>query len=467
MFKRAAPHIIPALIALSALATAASSEEPASPAAAASETTAAAATAAPGAEAKAASNAPPVAAASSLVTPDTDLLKRTPVIDGTVEDGEWDRFCSHSSGGCEVTTYANWDSTNLYVAAKSNQPIDLLCVLDAQNDGWFHGDENLAFKATRQAPDGLTLSVARYESRNTKSPVAVPVGEADAATVDLKSTTSADSYAIEMRVPTSLVRGLKLAAGGKIGFQVCVNSTPDESGWVPTDLVGDVRECSLVTRKLASLKPLVLGFELKDSTVARGEELVGRFHLTNGGMETLDARNYVIAGEGKAGAYLSSERIRIEGLPPKKHISREFRTVVPADMPVGSWTLGAEVRSASARLGGALISFDVVDPFEAELRLPSADVRADVKDVTFQVVVKNNTRRAIRGKAKVTLPVGWELWRNADTREFEARPRGSITFATFKAKPPLGEMGTVPVKAEVTVGSETKTVEGKFVVVNP
>jgi len=463
VFKRAAALTIVALIALSALATAAWPEEPASPAGAASET---AAPAAPVAEvAPAAGPASP--AGVSLITPDTEVLRRTPVVDGVVEDGEWDKFYNYSSGDWEVSTYADWDSRNLYVAAKSNKPIDLLNVLDANDDGWFHGDENFEFKATRAADSSLTLSVCRYESRNIKSPVATPVTEAEAAMVEIKSTKSADSYMIEMRVPAALVRGFKLAAGRKIGFQVNVKSTPDESGWVPTNQVGDLRDCTLVTTKFAALKPLVLDFDLKDSTVARGEELVGRFHLTNSGSETLDARNYVIAGEGKAGAYLSSERIRIEGLPPKKHISREIRTVVPADMPVGSWALGAEVRSADARLGGALISFDVVDPFEVDLRLPTTDVRTDVKDVTFQVVVKNNTRRAIRGKAKITLPIGWELWRNADTREFQAGPRGSVSFATFKAKPPLGEMGTVPVKAEVTVGGETRTVEGKFNVVNP
>ncbi|MGB9620672.1 MAG: hypothetical protein ACPL7K_09690, partial [Armatimonadota bacterium] len=358
-------------------------------------------------------------------------------------------------------------SRNLYVAAKSNKPIDMLCVLDANDDGWFHGDENFEFRATRGPEGDLTLSVCRYESRNIKSPVATPVTDAEAKMVELKGSGSADCYAIEMRVPIALIRGFKPAAGKKIGFQVNVKYGPEESGWVPSKEVGDVRHCVLVTKKMASLKPLVLGFDLKDAVIARGEELVGRFHLTNSGTETLDARTYVIAGEGRAGAYLNSERIRIEGLAPKKHISREFRTVVPTEMPVGSWALGAEVKSADARLGGALISFDVVDPFEVELRLPSAEVRADVKDVTIQVLVKNNTRRPMRGSVKITLPVGWELWRNADAREFLAGPEGGVAFATFKAKPPLGEMGTVPVKVEISAAGEKKTVDGTFEVAAP
>ena len=454
MITRAGVLATTAAVCIAAFAPAAWSQEPPQPAA-------------PSAGAAPAAPSVPAVPAASLVTPDTELFRRTPVIDGVVEDGEWDRFYAYAAGDWQVNTFADWDSRNLYVAAKSNKPIDLLCVLDADDDGWFHGDENFEFQAARGADEGLALSVCRYESRNVKSPVPAPVTEAEAAMVELKSARSADCYAIEMRVPAALVRGFKPAPGKKMGFQINVKSGPDESGWVPAKEVGDVRHCVLVTKKFAALKPLVLGFDLKDSVVARGEELVGRFHLTNAGTETLDARSYVIAGEGRAGAYLSSERIRIEGLPPKDHISREFRTVVPNDMPLGSWALGAEVRSPETRLGGALISFDVVDPFEVELRLPSAEVRADVKDVTIQVVVKNNTRRPMRGRVKIALPVGWELWRNADTREFLAGPRGGLSFATFKAKPPLGEMGTVPVKAEVTVGAERKTVEGKFSVVAP
>ena len=470
MYRRVAALAVVVLISISisAVRIAAADEPPPAPAPSAPAPPAAAPEApAVVPAAPAVSPAPAAKAEPTLITPDTDIFRRTPVIDGVIDDGEWDAFYTYSCGDWQITTYADWDARDIYVGAKSNEPIDLLNVLDANNDGWFHGDENYEFKATRAGDGSLTLTVCRYESRNTKSPVATPVTDAEAAMVELKSTKSDTSYMIEMRVPASLIRGLKLAAGKKIGFQIDVKTTPDDSGWVPTNQLGDVRECTLVSRKFASLKPLVLGFDLKDPRVARGEELVGRFHMTNTGTETLDARNFVVAGEGKAGDYLSSEKIRIEGLRPKQHIARQVRTIVPKDMPTGSWAIGAEVRSNDARLGAALVSFEVVDPFEVELRVPSTNVRADVKDVTLGVVVRNNTRGDVRGKAKITLPIGWELWKNADTREFTVGSGGSVSSVAFKAKPPLGEMGSVPVKVVVTVGSESKTVEGKFSVVNP
>ncbi len=408
-----------------------------------------------------------MAPAATILAPDTQILRRTPVIDGVIDAGEWDTYYANTAGDWQVTTYANWDGSNLYVGVKSSKPVDLSAVLDANNDGWFHGDENFEFKAIRDADSNLTLAVCSYESRNTKSPVATPISAMDAATVELKSTRSADAFVIEMRVPNTLIPGFRPAVGRTIGFQVSVKAAAEESGWVPTSQVGELTECTLVNKKFAALKPLVLGFDLKDAKVARGEELVGRFHLMNDGTETLDARNYILAGEGKAGAYLSAERIRVEGLPPKKHVSREMRTLIPTDMPLGSWALGAEVRSTDGRMGAALVSFDVVDPFEVALRLPIEDVRADVKDVTFRVMITNHTRRTVRGKTQITLPPGWELWKGVNTREFQVGPRGGETFVVFKAKPPLGEMGVVPVKAEVTIGAETKTVEGKITMVAP
>lgn len=410
--------------------------------------------------------APVVVYTMPTLTPDTELFRRTPVIDGIVDDGEWDAFYTFNTGGWEATTYTDWDSSNLYVAAKSSKPIDLMMVLDANDDGWFHGEDNYEFRAVRGAGDALCLTVSRYESRNSKSPVATPVSPEEASMVELKSTKTETAYMIEMRVPALLIRDLKLGAGKKIGFQVDVNAGQDVLGWVPTPQLGDTKECTLVTKKFASLKPLELGFDLRYGRIARGEELIGRFHLANSGNETVDTRTLVVAGEGKAGDYLSSEKMRMEGLAPKKHLSHDVRSLIPSDMCVGSWAIGAEVRSGTERLGSALVSFDVVEPFEIELRLPPKDVRADVKDVTFGVAIRNNMRHDIRGTAKITLPIGWELWRNADMREFVV-PNDASSSATFKAKPPLGVLGDVSVKVQVTVNGQTKTAEGKIFIVNP
>lgn len=400
------------------------------------------------------------------VTPDTEIFKRTPVINGTIEEGEWDIYYPISAENWNATTYANWDDAGLYVAAQSDRPIDLTLILDSNADGWYHGEENYQFALHRNTDSTLGLTVSRYDSKNSNSAAASPVPEAEATKVLVKSSQTNGLYMIEMRVPTGMIRGFNPANGRKVGLQLALNATDSLYGWVPGEGTTVITNCMLVTKKVAVLKPLVLDLGLKNQKVARGDELVGKLYLTNEGTETVDVFSFVIAGEGKSGPYLSSQKIRLEGMAPKKHMSQDLRTIIPNDMPLGSWAIGAEVNSRNSRIGGALISFDVVEPFEVELRFPTSDVRTDVKDVTFGAVIKNNSNNSIRGIGKITLPPGWELWKNADTREFSANGQ-SITSVSFKAKPPLGAIGNVPVSVEVKVGDTVKTIDGSIKLVNP
>lgn len=471
-----APTVAPAAPAAPAPAAVA---EPAKPA----ETTPAAQTPAPAAAtapaipvAPAPASATPVAPAAPVVavepvektdiTPDTNIFKRTPKIDGVVEDGEWDTFYTSKSGDWEITTFANWDSANLYVAAKSNKPIDLLALLDANADGWYNGEDNYEFRAVRGAGDSLKFDVNRYDSRRTKTPAASPVTEAEAALVEMKSGTSNGMTSIELRIPADLVRKFKLSDGRKTGLLISARTGSDEASWIASGSPGDAKESTLVSKKIASLKPLELGFDLRDLKIARGEELVGKFHLANMGADTVDVRSFVVAGEGKAGDYLSSEKVRMEGLATKKHVGHDINSIIPTDMPLGSWAIGAEVRSADGKLGGALVSFEVVEPFQIALRLPNEPVKTTVKDVTVGIVITNNMRRNLRGETQITLPAGWELWKDNNKREFSVSGE-SLTTVTFKTKPPLGALGDIPVKVEVTINGKTVTAEGKFTMVNP
>jgi hypothetical protein len=313
----------------------------------------------------------------------------------------------------------------------------------------------------------MTLLVSKYDSKNTKTPVAAAVSQGEAALIDIKSARTDTTNMIEMKIPATLIKGLRMTPNHKLGLQINLNAGDAFGGWIPTKDIGDTRECTLVTKKFAALKPLDLGFDLRNERVARGGEVAGKFHLTNTGAETLDVRSYVIGGEGKTSEFLSSQKVRTEGMSPKKHLAHEIKSIIPKDMRLGSWAIGAEVRSGTERLGSALISFEVVEPFEIELKLPSGKIKPDVKGVTFCVVVRNNTRARIRGTAKISLPTGWALWRNAGTKEFSVNQGDGLGSASFKAKPPLGVSGDVAVKMSVMVDGRIIETEGKIVIASP
>ena len=138
--------------------------------------------------------------------------------------------------------------------------------------------------------------------------------------------------------------------------------------------------------------------------------------------------------------------MRVDALPGGKQYVHEFRSIIPDDTPLGSWAVGAEVQSENSRLGGALVSFDVVDKYEVEVRLPGKDVSSDGRGLGIPVSITNNLQRDIHGTAKITLPPGWELWRSADTRNF-AVSRQSTDLVVFRAKPPVGAAGRAAVRS--------------------
>jgi hypothetical protein len=78
--------------------------------------------------------------------------KAAVVLDGRLADGEWSELYSvpnlttpAEARGWQAVLYAGWDERHYYFAVKSNRPAIAGFDLDAANDGWFHGRDNLRF----------------------------------------------------------------------------------------------------------------------------------------------------------------------------------------------------------------------------------------------------------------------------------------------------------------------------------
>lgn len=406
----------------------------------------------------------------SPIVPDPNILKRTPIIDGTVSAGEWDGFQSFTQADWQVATYANWDSKNLYYAITSNKPIDAMILLDANDDGWFHGEDNYEIRAIRQADASLAKQVLKYESRNVSTIAPLPVSDSELAQVVMKTSVVDGVTNIEISVPIYLLRDIKMFDGKKIGVQIAVRQQADDNSWIPNAVSAERKECvksTLVTKKWSALSPITLNFGVKDPRVARGEDLAAVLQISNTDTQTADVRTITISGNGPSASYLDSVQRRVEGVPAGKTVREEMRSNVPKNMPLGTWVIGTEIRSNDQKLGAGLASFDVLEPYDAELRLPKGDVNSDAKDVNITVIVRNNTRRSLWGNAKVTLPLGWEFSKGINQREYTIHTRDSETAVVFKARPPIGALGDIPVSVSVSGGNVETTLEGSFRVVTP
>jgi DNA-binding beta-propeller fold protein YncE len=87
--------------------------------------------------------------------------KKTPVIDGMINPGEWDVFVTKTNTSSlnpnspvakawqppagaryEMTVYLNWDDNYLYYAAKAPYKFSMGTEMDCNGDGYFHGNDN-------------------------------------------------------------------------------------------------------------------------------------------------------------------------------------------------------------------------------------------------------------------------------------------------------------------------------------
>lgn len=394
------------------------------------------------------------------ISPDTEIFRRTPAVNGQIEQGEWDEFFHFEYIGLEAWAYVDWDSDNLYIGAKSNEPTDLLVTLDGNDDGWFHGADNYEFVIRRGVDGGSpTLSVSKYESKGKLGAGGAPLTAAEAAAFILKSGESPDSYVYEIAIPKASAPGLELRPGKKIGLKVAIGAGDEDLLWIPTAPLGDVQTAEMVNVKSAATGSLFVDVALSDRRVAPGEELSAKITIKNKGDMPSSAECLVIGGEGKTAQLLGSRLVRIEGIDPGKSFKSVFRTPIPRSATPGSSALGIEVRSEGETLATTLISFDIVPTLESKLELGDGPVKLD-EYRRIAVIIRNNTSKDTHGKVRLILPEGWSFkWSNG-TKDFYIRQEDGEQAIVFRVKPPERIDKLIPVLAEIQVGDSTISVSG-------
>jgi hypothetical protein len=408
----------------------------------------------------------PVAPAASK--PEAVILRRTPSLDGAIEPGEWDMYLQTQQEGFSATAYANWDEAGLYVAVQGPKPTDLMVTIDANNDGWFHGKDNYLVKAT-DAPDGkMTPSLELYDSRAVMSAPGSTL-HLDPAGIIYKHKETPESSVLEMSIPASAIQGLKLKANGIVGLRISLRPAVEGAAWTPMAALGDVEPCCLSDRKVAAVDQLGVSMVLLDDRVVAGQKLMARLYIKNTSAQAMPLDSFVVGGDGRAAKYLNSQRVRLEGLEPGKQIRHKFESRIPADMPVGSWAIGIEVKSGAdaSRVGAALGSFEVVKPFEVSMDAGDQPLTLGIdKDRLVTINVKNQTPGRALGVATISLPDGWRLKPNLLVRKFEIPFEDESTKIKFRIMPPAdAKPGEIPIKVDLTVSNENFAL-GKTLVVN-
>ncbi|MFQ3548395.1 MAG: hypothetical protein SNJ70_01420 [Armatimonadota bacterium] len=381
---------------------------------------------------------------------DNKIMKRTPSIDGIITPCEWDIFYEYENN----KLYVNWDNSNLYIGGQINNNLASIVVIDIENNGWFHGEENYEFIISEQ------LIARRYISPKGSIGEPTILNESEIDLINYKIN-SLDQNHFEISISSRLLRKLDLRTGKKIGFNIILVEKNNISRYERNTL-----ESEFVDKKVAALNPIEIKIELRDKIIAKGEELQGKFSIKNNGSNPIPIDSVIMSGEGRAAPLMNSQKIILESIEPGKTWSRNYSSIIPATMPNATWVIGAEARHNSNRLGGAMIAFDVVDPYDISLILPKVPIEINTKEIEISIQIRNNTKGSIRGKTILTLPLGWEIHKSNPEREFRISRR-SVAETKYKVVPPLGAIGNIPVNAKVIIGNYEEELDGNFEMSEP
>lgn len=170
---------------------------------------------------------------------DRKITKATPTIDGKLGDKEWVELYSVPN----VTTpkeqrvvkaklYVAWDDKNYYFAIKSDKQVAAGFDLDGNNDGWFHGRDNLRFSA-RPPMGGRKLEVGGQIwdfLNNTIQPTGLWYKDAYKPG-DIKAAVGEQDgwHIIEIAVPARPDVKIATGKGAKFGLRVYLSNDTKEN----------------------------------------------------------------------------------------------------------------------------------------------------------------------------------------------------------------------------------------------
>lgn len=383
--------------------------------------------------------------AQTLESPDTNILKRTPQVDGTIGDSEWDLFYQISGNtgtNTNVSTFVNWDNKYLYVCVKSTVLSNVAVALDVLGDGWLNGDDNYLFKVM----GGENLVAYKAGIGNLTEAAISPINPLDQEAIICNDGVSKGEYIVEMAIPIlTVLKSASFKPDSPVGINIAVQAANDENAsWLmfnPADLSDNTIKAKFVTYKSFVLGDLNVDFILDRESIVAGETLDGKIRLSNKGAQVANITDIILAGEGDCEQYVNSYKLIVGDISSKKTFQREYHTNTLSTLGNGTWVLGAEIYSGDMKIGAALKSFEVIPMVTIEPIVPKP-MYSDDKELKVGVKIVNYSRK-FEGKGDVTIipPEGWIPKGGKMTIPYKIYGYKKVAFVEFKVIPPIGAFG--------------------------
>ena len=382
-------------------------------------------------------------------------LRRTPVIDGQLTDGEWDPFYTVADGAIKGTVYCNWDENNLYLAARTDQAATVIFDVDAGGDGWLRGADNIEI-VVGPAQDGSqpTLTARLLDAASNKDAPSWNDKVIDPKQITLSEKMTNGTQVLELSIPRN-VASLVLRPGAQIGLRGDFLPPAPAASFAPTQpfephLLLDARLVDSRAESVAGVNPRLT---LSDYKCIAGQTLFATFELRNQNDQVVPIKSMTWTGQGASVDVLNTLReVNVESIPSLGSRKLTYRTVLPAGAVPGAYTLVARAMMPDAKQVESTVSFSVVEPLQVQISSdpqPVAIIGSTRLGVDVDVVsaVPNH----FSGDAEITsMPAGWELEGPRKRRVDIDREDGrKVTRFAFKL-PSTTPAGDYPVQVLLT-----------------
>lgn len=370
---------------------------------------------------------------------DPQCLYRTIMVDGKLQNGEWDPFYTKDDGAIRGSVYCHWDENYLYLAVHTDRPATVIFDVDMNGDGWLHGDDNLEVVVGSQINGIPSRSVRILDGLHNRDEPSWIEKTIDPADLPIVRTTRKRSEVIEIAIPKNLTQ-VKFKAGGKIGLRAEFLPLMPASEYVPTRPYEPhfLLDANLVETRIESFEGLTPNLKMSEKSYSPGEKLFATLEIINQNGVEAPVRSVLWSGSDGATDLLNTTReVSLHSIPARGRIHTTYNSLLPMSQATGSYSLHAIVEMGDGRMLKATRAFSIVEPASIKVAAEHQPYTLDSKNpISLLVDVYSSVPDHLSGTVVLTqYPDSWFL---EGSRKRKVRVQGKYAhgFVQYQMRVP-------------------------------
>jgi hypothetical protein len=386
---------------------------------------------------------------------DPQRLKRTPLIDGVLGDGEWDPFYTITDGPVKGTVYCNWDDNFLYLATRTEGATNVLFDLDLNGDGWLRSADNVELIIGSVAGGGTPVVSARLlDASNSKDTPVWNDSAIDPKSIIVSEKLVNGTQILEVAIPRNTA-SLQPKVGQNFGLRAEFLPVGPITAFVSTAPFEPhlLLDATLAVARVTGVAGINPRLTLSDLKCIAGQKLFATLELTNQTDQNVPIRSVLWTGSGLSANVVNTLReVNVKPVQGLKKQKLTYQTVLPDNLSVGSYLLSVSVELEGGKSIQSAAAFTVVEPIQVQMSSePQPLVVAGQTKLVVDVDITSSVPDHFRGDVELNLiPDGWLLDGGKKRSALVDREDAHhVTRFTFKV-PSTTAVGDYPVEATVT-----------------